>query len=469
MTSATLPTSHVLAEYIASTSIESIPAEVRRKAAVAILDTVGCMVAGSAARVGRIVTQYAVQRGAAGPCTVFGRAEPVALEPAVLANGTLGHVLELDDGHRPSDNHLGCVVVPAAFATVEHAGASGRDLVRAVVVGYDVMGRVGQAVCLPRLGTAFHHTGTTGGFGSAAAAGAVLGLSREHLASALGIAGTGAAGLREVFVSGTDCKSLQVGRGAFVGVQATLLAEAGLVGPTLIFEGEFGFVGAFTPMPRPELVAHDLGVRYAVMDSGYKVHAACGILFTAIDAAIALRAEHDLDPDTIDKVAVALPQWILEDAVFSRRRPDTVGTSRFSIPFTVAAALREGEITPDQISERGIADPRIAALEAKVELVFDAEVQQIFEATKEDDFFFYPSKVAVEAAGRRHERLERTPRGYDLNRGLTEDEVLRKFLGNCGPVLGAEVAQRVADLLLGVEELDGLDEVSTLLRSAPRQ
>lgn len=454
--------SQVLADYAVNLSLADVPDVVKQKAMLCIIDTIGAMVAAAPNRVGDIVTSHAVKRSRGGPCMLFGRPETVDVEAAALANGTLGHVLELDDGHRPSDNHLGCVVVPGAFAAAEHVKASGADLLKAVIVGYDIMGRVGAAVCLPRLQTPFHGTGTTGGFGSAAAAGVLLGLSERQLAHALGIAGTGAAGTREVFVSGADCKSYQVGRATWNGVNAALLAEEGLEGPLKIFEGQYGFVGAMTSQPRPELVTADLGKRFAVMDSAFKVHAVCGLLFTAIDASVALLAEHKINPDAIDKIRVALPGWVRTDAVFTRRRPDTVGTSRFSVPYAVAAAFAEGEVTPRQISERALHDPKIAALEDKVEIGFDQDVEDLFERTKADEFFYYPAAVTVTTKGKEHYRMEKSPRGYDLRRGLNTDEVIAKFIDNASTVISRDAAKRSADLLMNLESLDSVEKLSVL-------
>lgn len=444
--------SEALARYAAGLDLGAVPEAVRRKAVLCILDTIGCIIGGAAERAGRIVAGAAA-RGAAGPCTLFGRPERVGIEGAALANGNAAHILELDDGHRPSDNHLGCVVVPAALAAAEHVGASGAELLRSVIAGYDVMGRIGQAVCLPRMGTPFHGTAATGGFGAAAAAGLLLGLAEGQLAHAFGIAGTGASGLREAFTSGGDCKALQVGRAGWTGINAVLLAAAGLEGPREILEGRYGVLDALTPAARPELVTADLGQRFAVMESAFKVHAACGILFTAIDACLALRAEHGLDPASIERIEVAAPGWVRDDPVFARLRPETVGQARFSIPFVVAAALAKGEVSPRQLSAEGMADPATRALEGKVRIVADAEVDRIFEATKEDDFFFYPSAIRIVAGGREVRRLERSPRGYDLRRALGAEEVVAKFVGNAAGLLGHSRAAEAAERLLALESV----------------
>lgn len=458
----TISQAEQLADYAVGLSLDAVPEAVRQKAKLCILDTVGCMIAGSATRVGQVVRAYAGRGATGGDCTIAGSGAPAALEFAALANGTMAHVLELDDGHRPSDNHLGCVVVPAAIAAAEDAGASGAALLKAVIAGYDIMGRVGQATCLPRMMTAFHGTATTGGFGAATAAGILFELSAAELACALGIAGTGGAGLREAFVSGADCKSFQVGRSVWNGINAALLARLGLEGPRDIFEGKYGFVNSQTPIPRHALIVADLGTRFAVAESAFKIHAACGILFTAIDAALELRSTHRVDADRIERIRVALPDWVRDDPVFARRRPQTAGQARFSIPFTLAAALRYGEVSPRQLSAAAIADPHIADLEQRIEVVEDPRVEELFHATKEDDFFFYPSAVTLTVDGQDIYKFESSPRGYDRRRPLSAEDVIRKFVGNAADVVGSDAAGRAVDTILDLESIAQVDMSAVL-------
>lgn len=455
-----------LASYVTRMRYGDLPSDVIAKAKLCILDTLGAMLAGTRNDVGVRITEHAVTFGSDGPCTVFGRGRRVGVEHAALANGTLGHVLELDDGHRPSDNHLGCVVVPAAIAMAQVAGSSGTDLLLSVVLGYDVMGRVGEAVCLPRLQTPFHGSGTTGVFGSAAVAGRAMSLAPDALANAFGIAGTAAAGLREVFESGTDCKSLHIGRATQNGITAALLAGAGYCGPAEILEGRYGFCVAMTSEPHPELILKDLGERFAVIESSFKVHAVCGLLFTAIDGALHLRREQRIDPRSIERVRVALPGWVRTDPVFTKRRPPTIGQARFSVPFGVAAALVDGEVSPRQIAREKLTDPTIAAVEERIEITADAEVEALFEATKAQPFFFYPSLVEIEAGGRTHRRLERTPVGYDPARGLTQAEVVAKFHALADDAVGADRASRIADIVGDLDRLTDTSDLHELLGAA---
>ncbi len=446
-----------LADYAMATTVDDIPREARDKAAQCVLDAVGCMIAGSRSRLGHMMAEYARSVGAVGPCTLFGLPMTSAVETACLVNGTFAHVLEMDDGHRPSDNHLGAAVVPAALAVAQHQNSSGREFLRAVVLGYDVMGRIGQAVLFPRDDTPFHHTATTAGFGAAVAAGLLTGLNRAQFVNALGIAGNGGAGLREPQVTGADCKPFQVARGAQSGVSAAILAACGVQGPSAILEGRFGFLRAFTPTPRPEQVTKDLGTRFATVESAFKVHAACGRVFTAVDAAIEVRNSHGLNPADIDHVEVGLPQWITSDRVFSRSRPVDAGAARFSIPFCVAAALHDGEVTSTQVSEAGVRSAALADLESKIDIVVDDEVDEIFEQTKNDDFFFYPAAVTVVSGGQTLRRVVTSPRGYDPRRPLTEAEVVDKFIGSAAPVCGEASARAIAARVLAVEDVDRMD------------
>jgi 2-methylcitrate dehydratase PrpD len=457
LTSETTGLTAKLVDYAMSTTLGDIPEDVRSKAAQCVLDTTGCMIAGSRNRLGKVVFEYLRQSGSPGPCTLFGFPQTGSVDSACLLNGTLAHVLEMDDGHRPSDNHLGGAVIAAAIAVAQKQKSSGAEFLRAVILGYDVMGRVGQAVLFPRDDTPFHHTATTAGFGAVTAAGVLIGLDRSQFINAMGIAGNASAGLREPQVTGADCKPFQVGRGVQAGVAAAYLAAVGMEGPVDVLEGRYGFLRAFTPTPRAEEIGKDLGIRFAVVESAFKVHAACGRVFTAVDAAIEVRNDSGLSSDTIERVEVGLPRWIIADTIFTRSRPADPGAARFSIPFCVAAALRDGEVTSRQLSEAGLRDPQLAAIEKKIDLVVDDEVDEIFERTKDDDYFFYPAAVTVDRGGRSYRRVVASPRGYDPRRPLSESEVVAKFVGCAKPVYGEATARAIAERVLGAESLEQLD------------
>jgi 2-methylcitrate dehydratase PrpD len=450
--------------------VGALPAQVIAKAKLCILDTIGCMLVGSRDRVGMTVAKHAVRRGSSGGCTVFGHPETLGAADAALANGTAAHVLDWDDGHRPSGDHIGGAVVPPAFAMAQETRASGAALVLAVTLGYDVMGRIGESVALPRGPQRFFHgNGVNGVFGAAAAAGKLLDLPNGAMANALAIAGDGASGLREFRPTGADVKALHVGRAGQTGISAAYLASEGLQGAATILEGRLGFCAAISPEPRPERICADLGQRFAVLESGFKVYPCVGTLHLPIEAALSLRKEHAIDPGSIEAIRVFLPTAALENyggsVVGRQRHPTTVGNARFSMYFTIAAALRDGEVTPRQFTPAKISDPEIAKLADQIEFRPDSEIEAIFRAQKTDEpFFFTPCALEVDTGGKTYKRLVRTPPGYDQQqRGLTEAQIVAKFHSIADEQLSVQRADRLVALVLGLEHLADLTEISNTL------
>jgi 2-methylcitrate dehydratase PrpD len=455
VTAAGATISEQLARYVNGTAFEDLPPEVVEKTKQCILDAVGCMVAGSQDRVGATITSHAVRHGLPGHCSVFGREERLSPAYATLANGTSAHVLDLDDGHRPSGTHLGSAVVPAAVAMAEATGASGPDLLVSVTLGYDVMGRVGEAVCLPRPSAAhmFHAGGTVGVFGSVAAAGKLLGLNVDQLVNALGIAGDGASGLREFRPTGADCKALHVGRAGQTGITAAYLAAEGFQGSATIIEGPKGFCAAMTHEPRPELICAELGTRFAVIESGFKLYPCVQMLHLPIEAALSLRREYDLEPQSIQRIKLALPEWARSEYANRQRPPLTVGNARFSMSFAIAAALQDGEVARRQFTQKKLVDHGIARLERLVEYASDPEVEAIFSEQEMDEpYFFIPCALEIYGHGRRYRRVVRTPFGGDPKLGLTRAQVIAKFRSVGDGILSASSADRVAEWVLDLDQ-----------------
>ncbi len=437
-----------LAEYVVDRPADGFPDPVRDRARLAVVDTVGCMIGASTTRAAQRLLGMTAKRMSPGATTAFGLGAGVRAEDSALVNGTLGHMLEFDDGHRPSDNHLGAVVVPAALTMAEELGSTLDECVDAIIVGYDAMGRVGEATLLPRRLTPFHGTGTTGVFGAAAVAARLMHLDIDQTAHALAIAGTAAAGLRESTNTGPDCKPLHVGRATQAGIGSAFLAAEGYEGPLTIFEGKHGFCTAMSAEPRPELIVDGLGQRFALLESGIKVHSTCGMVFNILDAVLQARGAGELGPDTTTPIRVGVPEWLTREEAFGRRRPKTGGQARFSIPYTVAAALVDGHVGPAQMREEQLSRPEVLDLEDMVQIFVDDEAEDIFQRTRSDPFFFYPAALEYDHGGAPQRRLHVNPRGYDTQQGLTTGEVTDKFVATVDTVVSPAPARRfAADLL----------------------
>jgi 2-methylcitrate dehydratase PrpD len=439
-----------LADHLVGSAAAALPPDVRARAKLCVLDTLGCMIGALPSELGEVVRRYARSASRGSGESLFGLALRSA-EDAGLAFGLLAHALEYDDGHRPSDNHLGCVVVPAALAVAYEEPVDGLELLAAVVLGYDVMGKVGEAVALPRIATPFHGTGTTGPFGSAAVAARLWGLSPNEASAAFGLAGTQGAGLRQVLEDRPEAKPLHPGHAVQAGIAAARFARAGLNGPRQVLEGRWGLFRALTPQPRPESAVAHLGQPYEVMRTGFKLHATCGLPFCAIDAALDARAELGADLDDIVSVEVGVPAVVLDDPPFRNPSPSDASEARFSVPYGVAAALTFGRVSPNEVTEASLGNAEVQRLLTATSLVADEEVERTYQLTKDDEYMFYPARVTVSARGRRVSRLSTSPLGYDPRTPPDEQRLRAKFSQLVTPVVGAATASALAD---AVESLD---------------
>ena len=339
--------------------------ERHRDLATAFLsDTLGCIVHGSGQPWARAAARHALRSGGGGPCLVVGAGGSASAAMAAFANGVSAHAFELDDVHEEAISHPGAVVVPAALATAQELGASGRDLLDAVVVGYEAMGRVGIAVGpAAHMRAGFHPTGQSGVFGAAAAVATLLRLDGPGMLDAFGLAASFASGTTEFSQSGGMSKRLHAGRAAEGGLTAARLAADGVEGPTGGLDGRYGFCRITTTAPAVDLLVADLGRRWMVDEITVKPYAACSDIHPLIDAALDLRAA-GVDPDEIVAVEAEVPSKAAEQNAMDGTT--SVMAAQYSGPFNIAAAFLADPADPATYGADRITDPRIAALQAKV-------------------------------------------------------------------------------------------------------
>jgi 2-methylcitrate dehydratase PrpD len=398
----------------------------------------GATLAGASTPTADLGAALAARYGAADTAQLVGRPRRTSALFAAFANGMTCHALELDDGHRYAVGlHNACTTTPAALACAEEAQADLEALLAAIVLGYEVAGRVGTAVNPAHRRKGFHSTGTIGVFGAAAAAAYLRRLPAEQLARALGIAGSAAGGIFEFVSDGSTSKHFHGGHAAMAGVLATDLAAGGLTGPLSIFEGEEGFCHAYADEVDTRAITADLGSRFNLEDVYFKLHAACAHIFSPIDAVLDLRAEVG-DEAEIEQVTV---RTYHAGAILDEPRPQTKAAAKFSIPYCVAAAWQYGRVSEEVFGERHLADPALQALAARVAVVEDPALEADFPRTR-------AARLAVLLRdGRRLERYVDVPRGMP-DRPVTEQDLLDKFLGLATPVLGPAAAERLAELVL---------------------
>jgi 2-methylcitrate dehydratase PrpD len=350
-----------------------IAATDRTRAALHVLDWVGCAAAGARTPPGVAMIAYG-RTMPEGRCRAVG-GFALTSRDAALVNGAVGNVLEMDDFYRTALVHPGPVVVPAAFAVAEETGASGAALLDAVIRGFEAMIRVGRSVG-PTHYKHFHNTATCGVFGSAVAAGSLLGLDEDRLVDALGNAGTQASGLWQCRLEDTMSKQLHNGRAAQSGIIAAQLATHGFTGAEHILEGPLGFYSGLCPDGQPERLLAEPEGPWLLHGASFKPWPACRHTHPTIDAALALRDRIEIG--AVHRIVVETYRDAV--GVCDRPTPTTPVEAKFSLQHASAVVLLRGTPTLEDFDVPAAANTDVAALRAKVELREDAAYTDAYPA-----------------------------------------------------------------------------------------
>ena len=448
-----------LAGYVAGLRYEDIPPEVLERAKMLTLDFLGSAIrarrdAESTPALLKMLEALALD--GKGSSTVFGDFRPLTPAVAALVNGTLGHSLDFDDTHADSSLHASAPVVPAAFAVGEMVSAAGRDVLTAIVAGYEVCCRLGNALDpTSHYARGFHPTATAGTYGAAAAAAKLFGLSEAQIVSAFGVSGSQAAGSLQFLVNGAWNKRYQVGAAAMNGVIAATLARNGFLGSIESVEGKHGLLVGYSDNPHPDMATAGLGVSFETMKIGVKPYPSCRYTHAAIDAIITMRREHNLTPDQIKHVEVGLHRngITLTGDTTTKRHPRSIVGGQFSMFFTGAVALDQGRFGWDDYDRLG--DAAIDALADKFEVVQDDQL----EIGRKHPF---GARVSITTEDGVHERLHADPSGEPSSFPDTE-AMQQKFLTLARPVLNGR-AEELANAILSLERFERVAQATQLGR-----
>ncbi|HPQ68117.1 MAG TPA: MmgE/PrpD family protein [bacterium] len=449
-----------LAEFCAALTFDDLPAPVVEKAKHCLLDFFA-NVYGSLQldEVQRVVDYYRAQGGSA-TATVLGAGFSTGVQHAAFVNGVGGEALEAQDGLRFGGNHPGVAVIPAVLAAAEETGASGKQVLTAIVVGYEVAGRVAAAVHPAHTLSGFLPTGTCGAFGAAAAVASLQQADAELMLQSLGNAGYLAPlSMAEHLMGGYTAKILQGGQAASVGLTAAGLARAGITGAPYVLEGSQlngGFLQITTKNnASPERVTVDLGKTFSIEDIYFKPYTACRHTHGSAQAALALRAEHDfavadiaaIDVATYMIAAIAVGKGVAKNSSFV--------AAQFSIPYVAAACLLDGDMGPAQFRRERIADDRVLALAGKVTVQPDAALSEMYPAHT-------ASRVEIKLAdGKTMCRQIDTPKG-DPRDPMTAADLTAKLARFATPEQKPKV-RAIAEATLALEQTDDIRTLTTLL------
>ena len=435
------------------------PREARKPAAVAVLDTVGVMLAGASEPASRIARDVVIAEGGSA-CTVFGTGSRASATGAALANGTAAHALDFDDMCFVSLAHPSAPLVPAVLAAAEMTGASGPALLDAYVVGFEIEGRLGALMNPRHYQRGWHCTSTLGTIGAAAAVSRLLGVEAIAAGHAIAIAASEASGLKENF--GSMVKPLHAGLAARNGVLAALLAQRGMNASERAIDGPQGFLRAMDSERTSIADAlADLGERWEIVETGItiKLYPSCAGTHPSLDAILDLRRTHAFTADEVERIEIDVDSLVPTILIYDR--PVSGLEGKFSMPFCAAAAALHGQVGLQTFDARTVSDPALANVMSRVTLRVDPALDGMGAPLSQ-------ARVAIRLRdGRVLTQHSNGARGYPAQ-PASDDELDEKFRSCARLALDAGAAEHALRLLRAIEDVrDTRAMIASFAGSAP--
>ena len=406
-------------------------------AKLAILDGIGCCLQGSTLPWTRMITEVALADRGSGEATLIGRAEKVPVAAAALVNATAGHAFELDDIHRDAILHPNSIVVPVAYNMAERlGGASGQQMITAIVAGYEVATRVGAAGGTDLLLRGFHPQGTSGAIAAAATAGRMLGLDTGQMLHAIGIAGSLGTGLMAA-QEGAMVKRLHSGRAAEAGVRAADLAAKGFTGITNLVEADYGgFLSSFAGNRNVGRAIAGLGSIWETELTGFKPHATVTSIHSSLDALRIIMKVNDLTADDIASITAHISHPTYVHCAWPYEA-QSVTAAQMNIYYGLAMIAFDGVAFVEQFQEERISDPQVLSFIQRIKAEVDPEIEAMGPKAR------HRARLTVATKDGRclsHEEVHR--------RGSPENPVTAQDLGVKFDALAASVldADRIAEI-----------------------
>jgi 2-methylcitrate dehydratase PrpD len=449
------------AEYARDLRYEDLPPGVVDHAKKLILDIVANSIGGHEwmASGPKIVDGVRRLNRNQGGATVLATGEQMAPEWAVLANGSMAHSLDYDNHHAKGVIHAGSSVVNAALAAGEENGSTGKELITAVVIGYEIACRLAMALgphSSHEMG--FHPTGTCATFASSAIIGRLRGSGADAIENAMGLNGSQAAGSMQYVVNGAWNKRTHPGLAAHAGFIAVTLAEAGFIGAAEVFEGKQGFFQGYALRPIPEMATATLGAEYETMNVAIKPYSLCRYTHQTLELLIGLTRDEGLASEDVRSILIEVPTYGLQlvgSPIEAKRNPSSAVDAQFSAPFAAALALTErraGLDTFTRVLEDGFSDEFRRLLS-----ITDVRRADDLDAIHPE---FWPGRITVETESGTIERYAKHMRG-EAEIPMSFDDVAAK-LAELSPNHDPETRRRVTEAAADLENRTVADLVSPL-------
>jgi 2-methylcitrate dehydratase PrpD len=430
-----------LCEAIREMDYESLPQDVIDEAKLCLLDWLGVTLGGANEPLTKILMEMAEATGVTEQASIIGHNRKDSVLNAALINGSASHALDFDDVHFQMMGHPTVPVMPALLALAEDRKHGGRDFLTAFVAGFEAECRIGSSIFPMHYQQGYHATSTIGRFGAAVACAKLLGLDPKRMNYGIGLAGTQAAGLKQVF--GTMTKPFHAGKAAMDGLLSALLAEKDFTCSDDILAGEMGFCRVLSPEANPEVITEDFGKDYAIRNVMFKRHASCFETHPTIDAALALRDKVDID--NISEISIKTTPVAIEIA--GKPEPKTGLEGKFSVAYCAALALVDGETGEENFTDEKVQTDRMATLYKKVK------------AEGDDDYGFTQAELVVRMADGREVKsfADTIELGSDKER--RKSDLIKKFHSFADRLLPEG---RSDSILSFVNDLDSKNDVGEL-------
>jgi 2-methylcitrate dehydratase PrpD len=433
-----------LAEFITSTDFDDLPPDVVFEAKLCLFDWLAVTLAGAKDPDVNSLIEVVELVGGEAQATVLGRDIKTSVLNAALLNGMFSHVLDFDDTSVEFLGHASVTLFPCLLALSEWKEKSGRELLSAYVIGFEMGCRVAMGSTVNHYLAGWHGTSTIGHFASASGCAKLLGLSNEQVVHALGAAGTQAAGIKAVF--GTSCKPFHAGKAAFNGLLSALLAERGFTSVDNILEGEKCFWDIYSKDWQAESALEEIGKKWYILNNNYKFHASCYGTHAPIEAVLALKKEHGIEPGDIDSIDIRVSPPILEIA--GKMKPTKALEGKFSITYSVANALLRDDTGMAAFTDEKVNDPEVIKLRDIITLIPDTGVEA------------FESDITIHAGDENHQkRFNILQHKIDANE--KRDLIVQKFRSLAEFTLESK---HIDELVGRIENLEQESNVADLVK-----
>ena len=447
------PVTHRFATFVAETDYSGVSPKAIENAKLHILDTLGVALAGYEHPVANIVLDYCRFTGGTPDVTIVGSNQKTSVPMGAFANGLLAHAIDYDDWDAVARvGHPSCMIVASSLATGEAKGASGKDLLRAYVVGIEIATQI-AAACPDIIKRGFHSTPIYGSMGAAAAAASMMGLEVDQVRAAFGIAASAAGGLFRQ--QGSMVKPFHAGNGARNGVEAALLAARGFTADEAIIENPIGFCDTFFFGDNTcdyDRMLEGLGNPFYVDSPGlsFKLYPCSAPQFLAADATLHLVRQHDIRFEDVKSVELRL-----NPARYKQHYRATVQSGlqgKFTTNYVCAVAVLNGKLDRASFTDAKIKEPKVREAMNKVNVIRDETIPERGE--------YCPVTIEL-TDGRKVQYTATIQKGHAKN-PLTEDEVLEKFRSNITVMIPKEQGEEIIACVRSLETLGNLRELTKL-------